>query len=75
MQRTAGLALAFLAVPAAIAAAVVILFVAGYSYQTASGEAGTSGRPGTTVAPVAFLLLLSAILLTLDRKGPRDAKT
>jgi hypothetical protein len=143
VQRTAGLALAFLAVPAAITAALVILFVAGYSYQTVSGEAGTSGQPGTTVtsagrvttwqraleskdyivlwwvafvvvaavaaaaaawrrrlnlvwvaalgvtalavagmmsigiaiAPVALLLLLSAILLTLDRKGPRNAQT
>jgi hypothetical protein len=143
VQRTAGLALAFLAVPAAIAAALVILFVAGYSYETVGGDAAAPGHPSTTVtssgrattwqmaleskdyivlwwvafvvvaavgaaaaawrrrldlvwvaalgvtalavagmmsigiaiAPVALLLLLSAILLTLDRKGPRNAQT
>ena len=142
-QGKAGVAFAFLAVPVAIVAAVMILFVAGYSYQTASGEAGTSAQPGTTVtssgrvttlqmaldtkdyvvlwwvafvvvaaagaagaawrdrlsivwvaalgltalavtgmmsigiaiAPVALLLLLSVTLLTLDRKGPRNAQT
>ena len=49
MLRKAGVALAFLAVPAAIVSAAVILFVAGYSYQTVSGESAAPGQPSTTV--------------------------
>jgi hypothetical protein len=49
MLRKAGIALALLAVPAAIVSAAVILFVSGYSYQTAAGAAGAPGQPSTTV--------------------------
>lgn len=64
-QGKAGIALAFLAVPVAVAAAAVILFVTGYSYQTASGEAGTSGQPGTTVTSSGRVTTLQ---MALDNK-------
>lgn len=66
MQRKAGVALAFLAVPAAIAAAAVILFVTGYSYQTAAGVAGAPGQPLTTVTSSGHVTTMQMALENKD---------
>lgn len=66
MQRKAGIAVAFLAVPVAIAAAAVILFVAGYSYQTAAGAAGAPGQPSTTVTSSGRVTTLQMALDSKD---------
>jgi hypothetical protein len=66
MLRKAGIALAFLAVPAAMVSAAVILFVSGYSYQTAAGAAGAPGQPSTTVTSSGRVTTLQ---MALDSKN------
>lgn len=65
-QGKAGIALAFLAIPVAIVAAAVILFVAGYSYQTASGVAGAPGQPSTSVTSSGRVTTLQMALDSKD---------
>jgi hypothetical protein len=66
MLRKAGIALAFLAVPAAMVSAAVILFVSGYSYQTAAGAAGAPGQPSTTVTSSGRVTTLQMALDSKD---------